>query len=121
MLLKWFSSYLDNRYQHVKYKNFKSEPINVLSGIPQGSQLSSLLFNIYVNDILHSIKYSDILLFVDDFKIYKAIYNNIDLLHLQIDIDNVVNWASDNGLFFLIQKNMNQWLFLITQLNFNLN
>lgn len=36
-LLSWFESFLTNRTQFVKYENFISDNINVVSGVPQGS------------------------------------------------------------------------------------
>jgi len=41
-LLSWFTSFLSNRLQIVKYKNFLSISINVSSGVPQGEHISPL-------------------------------------------------------------------------------
>jgi len=46
--LSWFNSYLINHIQVVKYKNFISNSINVLSGVPQGDHLSPLLFSLTI-------------------------------------------------------------------------
>ena len=46
-LLNWFKSYIHNRGQYVKIKNYNSTPINVALGTPQGSQLSALLYIIF--------------------------------------------------------------------------
>ncbi len=46
-----FESYLKDRKQHVDIDGTSSEMKPIITGIPQGSILGSLLFNIYINDI----------------------------------------------------------------------
>ena len=48
-----FSSYLCNRFQRVKVKTSRSEWAVIKKGIPQGSILGPLLFNVFVNDMFH--------------------------------------------------------------------
>lgn len=50
-LLNWLRDYLSGRYQRVVLDGTTSDPVNVTSGVPQGSILSPLLFNIVMNSI----------------------------------------------------------------------
>jgi len=56
-LLSWLRSYLIVRFQQVQINGFLSDILPVPSGIPQGGQLSSLLFEIFILDIGVYFKY----------------------------------------------------------------
>ena len=47
----WFKSYLTGRCQCIRINGSCSNFLPVLSGIPQGSILGSLLFLVYINDL----------------------------------------------------------------------
>ena len=66
-LLDWIKSFLTNRQQKVVLNGASSKWSRVYSGVPQGSVLGPLPFNIYVNDI-PSVVNSEILMFADDTK-----------------------------------------------------
>jgi hypothetical protein len=81
-----------------------SLPFTVKSGVPQGSTLGPLLFNIFINDICNTILNSRYLLFADDLKIYRTITNVDDCKLLQHDINSVHNWCLANGMKMNIGK-----------------
>ena len=104
VMLKWLASYLYQRSQCVKIKNFVSVKMCVPSGVPQGSHLGPLLFNLFVNDISVCFVNSDFLLFADDLKIYRAVRNVSDTLVLQDDLDRLYDWSIKNKLSLNVSK-----------------
>ena len=103
-LLLWFCSYLVGRSQYVRFNNTMSDLFNVTSGVPQGSHLGPVLFNIFINDLPSVIKYSNCLLFADDLKLLRKICDPSDSQLLQHDIDSVSDWCRNNLLDLNIKK-----------------
>ena len=102
-LLRWIISYLDNRTQIVAINGFLSNGITATSGVPQGTILACTLFTIFIND-LPSVLNCKNLLFADDLKIFKPIYNLSDCLSLQDDLNQLNNWCESNHLYLNIKK-----------------
>ena len=90
--------YLSFWKQRTKVGSVYSKWSNIRRGIPQGSILGSLLFNIFINDIFMIIEQSDICNFADDNNLYscgkKLTEINENLLS---DIKNVLNWFRLNS------------------------
>ena len=64
--LKILRNYLSNRWQRTKINNSFSTWSLILKGVPQGSVLGPILFNIFLNDIFFILKETDICNFADD-------------------------------------------------------
>lgn len=103
-ILNWFRSYLSFRQCSVCIDNSYSDVYIPTSGIPQGSILGPLLFNIFINDIGLCFLNSKHLLYADDLKMFKAINTVNDVLLLQDDINRVTVWSKVNALFFNTNK-----------------
>ena len=89
-ILRWIKSYLTNREQFVVVDGTSSSPLNVLSGVPQGSVLGPLLFIIYINDVVQQVSDgSKINLFANDIALYRIIYSPSDYVKVQSDINAV--------------------------------
>ena len=89
----WIENFLTNRVQHVKINNSVSESAMVISGVPQGTVLGPLLFLFYSADLPNEVLHSDISIYADDTKLYKAIHNVNDCIELQNDLNRIYSWA----------------------------
>ena len=59
-------SFLTNRKQRVKFKDTYSDELKVESGVPQGSCLGPLLYNIYTNDLEKTLTDCSLTMYADD-------------------------------------------------------
>jgi hypothetical protein len=100
----WFHSYFSNRQPFFRISGTLSFQYLVKCGVPQGSTLGPLLFNVSINDICDSIYNSQCLLFADDLKIYRSISDADDCILLQHNIDSVQNWCVNNVMKLNLNK-----------------
>ena len=99
-LLLWIESYLTGRLQTVRVSNCLSSPISVTSGVPQGSHLGPLLFNVFIDDIAVILSNTSFLLYADDLKLFRIIRGIGDVLSMQDDLVRLEQWCNVNGLHF---------------------
>ena len=66
----------------------------VLSGVPQGSVLGSLLFALFINDIDDGIL-SKIYKFADDTKLCRAVGDDQEADILREDLRRIFRWSQD--------------------------
>ena len=92
-------SYLSNRKQRTKINDAYSKYCEILFGVPQGSILGRLLFNIYICDMFYDIDGCDIASYADDNAPY-ASSSNLDTLinKLEETTNNLFQWFKNNHM-----------------------
>jgi hypothetical protein len=93
--VSWFRSYLTKRLSRVRVSGTLSLPFQVTSGVPHGSVLGPLFFNVFITDLCNSINHCQFLIFVDS-KIFRAINSPHDCLLLKSDINSAGDLCAAN-------------------------
>ena len=95
-------SYLSNRKQYVQIDCDSSRQLIVTHGVPQGSILGPVLFNIYVHDLNENTSGSCVQ-YADDTSIYES-FKPREINHyvekINNDLNKVVEWSNESNLIF---------------------
>ena len=94
--LKLFQSYLTKRKQFVSIHGFVSDILEILSGVPQGSILGPILFNIFLNDLLYHNKSTNTHNYEDD-NVLSAAADSVD------KVIKTLETGSDGALSYIIK------------------
>ena len=108
----WLKSYLHNRTQAVKLRNVMSTKVTVSYGVPQGSILGPLLFNIYVNDMYKYISNCILVQYADDTQfLHSGSVQNLSniIKDTEATLIKVQDYFLKNGL--MVNPNKTQCIF----------
>ena len=109
--LSFLRSYLSNRKMRVRIGSKLSDWLNVLLGVPQGSILGPILFNIFLNDLFFLDLETEICNFADDNTLYDCdVSIEAVIAKLNRDIPTVINWFRTNEM--VVNANKFQVMFL---------
>ena len=95
--LQLIMDYLTNRLQHIKINTTFSSWSEIDQGVPQGSVLGPLLFNIYLIDLFYTLKEIEVCNFADDTTPYVCDENiQIVMEKLEHHSDIAISWFECN-------------------------
>ena len=123
-------SYLSNRKQYVQLSDVRSSVRPISVGVPQGSILGPLLFNIFINDIVKSSTNFNFILYADNTTLNSTLDSfGQDAVEIQntivSELQNIFKWLDVNRLCLNITKSKFMLFHMppkkIPQLSFNIN
>ena len=108
---KLIYDYLSGRKQRTKMNNSFSTWFEIIYGVPQGSVLGPLLFNIYINDLFFSEKLQ-MTNFADDCSPYDFSLNIDKVVHkLEKQSTSLIEWYKFNYL----KPNPDKWHLILSE------
>lgn len=95
----WINQFLTARVQTVVINGTSSSTCCVKSSVPQGTVLGPILFIILLLDINEGIT-SVLSSFADDTRVLKSISSHEHCKQLQMDLDSIYKWQTNNNMLF---------------------
>jgi ribonuclease P/MRP protein subunit RPP40 len=92
-------SYVENRTQRLKLGSNTSKWEDIFKGVPQGSILGPLMFNVFINNMFYFVHNSDLYNYADDNTLS---YEHTDCSTLKSvlekDSETLIKWFDDNSM-----------------------
>ena len=93
------ADYLSNRRQCVKIDGYKSSMSDIKKGVPQGSIMGPIIFNLFINDIFSVIRDGQLYNYADDNSVLVQAKQKDDVVKkLKDNAGIIVNWCSENQM-----------------------
>ena len=106
-IVSWIREYLRKRTFAVRVNSSFSSSREITSGVPQGSALSPILFNIFTFELPSILTESPVMrckVFADDTKVFKSFSNGESNEELQKCLDKMYKLSVDSGLPLSVEK-----------------
>lgn len=100
-VLDWMATYLGGRSQITKVKGQISSPLGRMVGVPQGSCLGPILFNLYVVGMESALDYGSMHAYADDCQIILSYHPSQvaeAIRRMSSDLSKVNEWSRNHGL-----------------------
>jgi len=95
-------NYLMGRTQRVKINNKLSEPLPIISGVPQGSILGPILFSIYTCRLPSALRHCRVHMYADDTQIFHS-FSDSDLCNavsnINDDLSSLYSFSEKHSLY----------------------
>ena len=95
-IILWICDFLQNRLQCVRFNNTLSDDLQLAAGVPQGTKLGPIGFQVIMNDAAANTQ-SEYWKYVNDLTFAENTGGD-DQGNLQDDLQHFSDWASNNGL-----------------------
>jgi hypothetical protein len=105
----WMFNYLSNRTQIVKMLDHQSQPLPVISGVPQGSIFGPYLFNAVIGSLQPVHRVTKIIKYIDDCT-YVIPVDHTNNHVLSAEHQEISNWSKSNGLSLNLKKTKWIWI-----------
>ena len=94
--IPWICGFISGRQQCVRYNQILSDYKQLNGGLPQGTKMGPLGFQVIINDAA-SDAHTNVWKYVDDLTLASNV-SNLAKSTLQEDLDNFVDWSKNNNL-----------------------
>ena len=102
-IIRLMETFLTSRPQQILTNDKNSQILNNIRGIPQGSILAPLIYNIFVLDLPMNFRHNHVIQYADDTQVICAIEQK-SISHIVDDLQRFETWCRDNELLINTKK-----------------
>ena len=105
LTLDWLKSYLTDRLQYTTVNGKISKKLKINQGVPQGSILGPLFFNVFINDLVNVSDIIKFVLYADDSNLFHC-HDDVKTVEYELNIElrKISEWFHVNKLVINMDK-----------------